>query len=349
MTGDPPLDLQTVCDAMADGLLVVDGEGRVAFVNRRVLEALGRSRKAVLGNHVDVFEARTVEGFDAVASAVDAVLAGRADERRVDATVESSLEGRLAVEVRVTPLEDGALVLLRDVSERKCQEAEAARRSEQLAVLNRLVRHDIRNDANVIAGWSEELADELADPDLRAAVDHVRDAATHIEELTREARDVHAIIDDQGEMERSPVALDRVLREEIEKARGMHPHATFEVPTGLPSVTVEANELLGSVVANLLNNAVVHNTDDEPLVAVRVDRADGAVVVTVADDGPGVPPERRGQLFDRGERGLASSGSGMGLYIVATLVEEFGGTVAVEDADLGGAAFTVRLPVADDG
>lgn len=350
MTDPGELTLSDLCVEMRDGVFAVDREGRITFANRRLLEVGGLDREQVVGADYGLLEPLAEDGFEGVEAALSSLLGtDDPDERRVEVVVNTPGGGEIPLELRMTPMDSGGvLVVMRDVTERKRHEAELERRGEQLAVLTRLLAHDIRNDANVVAGWSEQLASELDDPDQRAAVQHVQDAATHIVELTHRARDVQAIIDEEGEMDLSTVALDRVIREEVEKVRERYPEATVTLATPLPSVRVAANELLGSVVANLLNNAVLHNDGDDPRVEVRAERAGDEVAVTVADDGPGVPPEQRAALFERAGGRLDRSASGMGLYIVATLVEEFGGSIDVGDAALGGAAFTVRLPVAGD-
>jgi signal transduction histidine kinase len=102
--------------------------------------------------------------------------------------------------------------------------------------------------------------------------------------------------------------------------------------------------MLSSVFRNLLKNAVQHNDTDDPEVTVSATTGDGTVEVAVADNGPGVPDERKEEIFGQGEKGLESSGTGIGLYLVRTLVERYGGDVRVEDNDPEGSVFVVRLP-----
>jgi signal transduction histidine kinase len=70
------------------------------------------------------------------------------------------------------------------------------------------------------------------------------------------------------------------------------------------------------------------------------------VTVRIADNGPGVPDERKESVFGKGEKGLESDGTGIGTYLVKTLVSRYSGTVWVEDNEPGGAVFVVTLPIA---
>lgn len=106
---------------------------------------------------------------------------------------------------------------------------------------------------------------------------------------------------------------------------------------------------LRQVVANLLDNAVRYARSN---VTVSLHQEAPSTVLVVADDGPGIPPERRTDVFERftrldASRTAATGGTGLGLAIVSDLVGRHGGSVAVGDADAGGARFTVELPQTD--
>lgn len=74
---------------------------------------------------------------------------------------------------------------------------------------------------------------------------------------------------------------------------------------------------------------------------------DEDVVVQVADNGPIIPDVQKDSIFDKGDKGIESSGSGIGLYLVRTLTEQYGSTVEIEDNEPVGAVFSVRLPKGD--
>jgi signal transduction histidine kinase len=222
------------------------------------------------------------------------------------------------------------------------QRDQLQQRGEQLALLNRVLRHDVRNDMNVVQGWTDALADHV-DEEGEPLLDHVRQAAAHVVELTTVAREFADTIDAADDPDLEPVALAAVLTEEVARRRQTFADATIELDEP-PAVTVAANELLAAVFRNLINNAVQHNDTDDPTVTITAEDHGESVVVRVADDGPGVPDEHKADLFSADVKGLESDGTGMGLYLVERLVDIYGGDVRVEDNTPRGAVFVVELP-----
>jgi len=216
------------------------------------------------------------------------------------------------------------------------------REKERLEVLHRMIQHDIRNDMNVVLGWVDRLG-EGASAEQRPTVDQIHAASEHVVELTDLSRDYVAVIVEGDSMELKPMELAEVLRMELQTCADVYPNAEFVVPGDLPSVSVTGNELLSSVFRNLLNNAVQHNDADAPRVEVAVERRSDVVRVTIADNGPGVPEGQKDAVFGKGELGLESAGTGIGLYLVNVLVAEYGGAVWIEDNDHAGSTVVVEL------
>lgn len=283
------------------------------------------------------------------------------DRDRVRANIEASAQGlrEEAYEGRVVR-PDGSVrwvltrqILLRDDDGEASEVVgictditEQKHRERELEVLNRIVRHDIRNDMAVVLGWVEVLDDHV-DADGKAYVQRILTSGEHIIELTEVAREyVEAVVSNE-EPTVEPTPLRPVLETELSLREESFPEAAFVVDGSLPDVAVTADSMLTSVFRNLLNNAVQHNDKDTPLVEVSCDVRDDDVEVRIADNGPGIPDERKERIFGKGEAGLEGSGSGIGLYLVHTLVDQFGGEVRVEDNDPRGAVFIVELPRAD--
>lgn len=138
--------------------------------------------------------------------------------------------------------------------------------------------------------------------------------------------------------------LGALLRR-MERRLQTHPIAVA-LPADLPLIPANAM-LIEQVFANLLENALMYTPDGTPIsISARQDGA--AVVVVVADEGPGIPAEQREQVFTKFYRGTTAagkpSGSGLGLAICKGIVEAHGGRIWVESRSGGGVAFVFRLP-----
>ncbi|MGM0604242.1 MAG: ATP-binding protein [Halobacteriota archaeon] len=213
---------------------------------------------------------------------------------------------------------------------------------DNLEVLNQVVRHDIRNDLQLVTSYAELLDPHVEGPE-REYLETVRESATHAVDLTETAREISDVMLTPAD-DRRPIRLRSVLEAEVNAVRSTHSDAVVTIDRSIPDVTVLANEMLHSVFRNLLKNALQHNDKPVPNVLVSVTDRQDAVAIAVADNGPGVPADRRAAIFDKGRKGMDSEGTGLGLYLVQRLVGTFGGDVSVEANDPEGAIFVVKLP-----
>jgi two-component system, OmpR family, sensor histidine kinase PrrB len=214
--------------------------------------------------------------------------------------------------------------------------------------------------------FAADVGHELRTPltSIRANLDAVRrnpsmpeaERRVVLEEVAREHRELVAVLDALQALARGDAAtalpqerldLGEVVDAAVEAARRRHPEARIELLgadeqqplTGWP-------DGLRLLVDNLIENAVRHG-GSHVRVGLGPDGAAGSVVLSVEDDGPGVPDTDRKRIFERFTRGSVTTapGSGLGLALVAQQAALHGGEVRVGDSPAGGARFAVRLPV----
>ncbi|WP_168219942.1 HAMP domain-containing sensor histidine kinase [Salarchaeum sp. JOR-1] len=228
-----------------------------------------------------------------------------------------------------TQLED-----IRD--ELRTREQELEEENERLDAFASLVSHDLRNPLNVVAGRMQ-LAKETGDTShLADALDAVDRMETIIEDLLLVAQEGDAVSDDALEA----VQLRDVAKESWKTCETGS--ATLEVED---SYGFEADRSrLKHVFENLYRNAVEHGYDE---VTVRVGSLDGSGFY-VEDTGPGIPPDKRDQVFEFGYS-TNSSGTGFGLYLVKQIAVAHGWQVTVTQSDEGGTRFEFDTPSEQNG
>ena len=236
---------------------------------------------------------------------------------------------------------DRLIRAMRYAIERYEQEQALQRQTEQMAFFNQILRHDMLNGMNVILARGEMLEANL-DGDEQAYAETIVEWSDNIIDLTDKIRNVLETLTEDTEHELHAVNVDTVAQVAAERARSMGGTVDVDVPDGL---AVRADSLLEDVLSNLTTNAVEHGGDDVEI-ELSASHEGNRIAVCVADDGPGIPEDDRQQLFERGHKGSSSTGSGFGLYFVASMADAYDGEVTVEESDAGGAAFCLTLPAA---
>ena len=235
----------------------------------------------------------------------------------------------------------GFIVGVYDVRQRQA-EARATELTRQLTILNRVLRHDIRTNANIIQGNANLLTSDAVDTDEKA--DAIKRQATDLVELGEQARDIERVLID-GESDRDERDLSSLVETCCEQVRQDHPSAEVDVSLP-PTLTVAAHPLLDSAVANVVENAVEHK--DKPTPRVEIESAvvsrDGTdfVDLRIADNGPGID-EAEVEVLKRGYETDLEHTSGLGLWLVSWIVARSGGEVRFDENDPEGSVVTLRL------
>jgi len=221
-----------------------------------------------------------------------------------------------------------------------------AKRKEMIEMYDRLLRHDLGNDLQIISGFSDALASAVDEDD-----DQLVGYAEKIQRTSKSAADLIGRVGDlvktlEHETEPEVRDLEPILSEVVADVDAKFEDLTVEYDAADFDRQVFAGDLLDSVFTNVLSNAAVHNDDPVAVSVYAAEPTPETVVIGFADDGTGVPEAVRSDIFEIGKKGPDSSGTGFGLGIVRALVESYGGTVEVTESDRGGADFRITLECA---
>jgi len=215
-------------------------------------------------------------------------------------------------------------------------------RDERLAVMNRVLRHNLRNDLSVIIGSLQRLEQQVPD-EAASTVDDARATAWELTETTEKLRRIDSVLEAADE-ERIRIDLAAVVESVVADVREAYPSVEFDVRVSARP-RVETTPGVEAAIRNLVENACEHNDTDRPTVTVSVD-ADGrsTPTVTVHDNGSGIPASELASIRDGEESPLAHS-SGVGLWFVYWVVTRSDGTVSFDYDD--GQVVSLRFPRAD--
>jgi len=260
-------------------------------------------------------------------------LAGRwKSNKKVIVRVKSGEEYRY-FEINTALFGREVILVFRDITDLKVAEEKIKKMNFHLSLLNKILRHDIKNHLAIMRNFLELCRDK---PENRF-LDIIDERIDICSDMISNAKKIEKLLT-FWKVER--INLSEILVKEIKILR----HHDGVIAEGkIPeSVYVEADDMLQSVFKNIFLNAILHNDKELKKVDVSVRILDSWVEVRVADNGPGIPDDMKEKIFGESIKGPTGRG-GLGLFIVKMLVEKYGGKVWVEDNDPEGSIFTVKL------
>ena len=306
-------------------------------VNQTMCDLLGYDRETILAADPATVTA-TELGFDA--ETIERVVreVATTDEPILDIewALRTASGDTLWIEVNATPAEINGqrrvLTIARDVTGRRDRE-------ERVAVLNRVLRHNLRNDIDVIRAYADGIG-EVADRDRVAEyTDRIRNTADGLLQLSEKARTAERIL--RNDENQEVKAVGSVIDSVVSAVRSREPRAAFDVTHAASDALVET-EIFRLVVRELVENAAEHG-GDAPSITVSTTRDDDGTTVVVADDGPGIP-DRVLTPFRPGGETQRRHNHGLGLWLVNWGVRRLGGGIEFRRPADGGTTARVRLP-----
>lgn len=220
-----------------------------------------------------------------------------------------------------------------------------AQRRTEVTVLNRVLRHNLRNAMSVVMGNAERIGLRTDDDAVAADARRIERRGESLLELADHARTIESSLGTRdSETAARPVAT--VLAEVGRSLDDEFPAAAVTVDAeAAGDAAVPSGDLLVVVVDELARNGIVHADSDRPKVRLTASADEEQVTVCIADDGPGLPPVEKRVLTEPFVESPTQHGSGMGLWLVTWLVSQVDGEVAVETDD--GTTVTLTLPRAE--
>jgi PAS domain S-box-containing protein len=318
-----------VFERMHERAVVVDSHDYVVDMNESAAETLGISSREALGRPArEVVPAYETLPADGQADGY-LRLPGDAGDRPYEVTVTRITDSHARTVGRV--------ITFHDVSD-------YLRQQQRLEVLNRALRHNIRNETNLIYGYADLLASEGG-----REVDIIKERALAIDEMGQKARDIVDLFE-QGRSTDDAAPLGTLLDECVSSVRRSYPDVT--VDCGSVPDDVSVSTVLRPVLSNVVENAAEHNTNPEPHVWVDVERDGGdgedgkdaeRVRIAVADNGPTIDAYER-SVLERGTETPLEHGSGLGLWLITWGAQIAGGRVTFTEREPTGSVVTVEVP-----
>lgn len=317
---------RTIVEDLEDMVIVTDDKGMVVELN-------------------DIAEQTLASASDVVGTKVVQLLeVPLSDLRTTDIVELQSSTGRTLFEPKISELTDqhgqrlGYAIVLRDVTSRTT-------RQQRLDVLNRILRHNLRNDMTVIHGHARRLRENVGDPDLADSAENIVHVGEKLIQFSEKAREIDHLMD-TTEAASEEIPLAPLVESVLETDVANNQRVTYDCDLPDDVVVIGSDELLEVVLRNLLENSIEHSDRDEPHVEVRASYESARtypLTMVILDNGPGIPDIEK-EAIEQGAETPLQHGSGLGLWAVHWAITYLGGELDFECRKPRGTKVTIRLP-----
>ncbi|MBI3185141.1 MAG: HAMP domain-containing protein [Myxococcales bacterium] len=335
--------LQVVLDNLPEGIFLSDVKGRLLVANPTARQLVGRelSASVSMDEQAVALGMRKPDGTPYRAEELPISRALRGEQvQRQEVVIQQPGGPEVTVMVNCAPFTrdgeiEGAVALFQDISPLK----EAERLREEFI---HLISHDLRNPLNVVLGHARLLERRALPEREEKSARAIGAAALRMSKMVDDLVESARLEAGKLSLERRPTSLAELVQRHF-SALLSEEQRRVRVECEAEAMVLADPDRLERVLSNLLSNALKYSTGE---VVVRVRRQGDEVDVTVADRGPGIPPEQQAHLFERYYRGEARhrEGLGLGLYISRMLVLAHGGRIWVQSRPGEGSTFGFELP-----
>lgn len=209
---------------------------------------------------------------------------------------------------------------------------------DRVSFLLTLLRHDLKNKHQVLQGYLELLGESELSPENMRMVQKVLRSSYESKQLLDK---VGLLGDIDREEDMIPVDLNEYLVSAINKNEGKLVEEGIDIIYEQTTCKVMGGALLEELFINLIENAIKHAECN--VIHIDLKSLDEKVVVSVEDDGKGIPRRDWDKIFEKGYKGKDSKGMGIGTFLIYAIAESYDGTVEILDSELGGARFDITL------
>ncbi|MEY7847768.1 ATP-binding protein [Natrarchaeobius sp. A-rgal3] len=217
-------------------------------------------------------------------------------------------------------------------------------REQLLRLLNRVIRHNLRNDMNILVGYADRIKTAIENEQVEEEIETILNIAMDVGTLSESLNQIENVVKSNA-TQREPTNLRNVVQNHVAQAQNRHP--SVDIETNLHTgVWVSADKSLEYAIENAIENAIEHNDQDSPEVTVTAteDFEHDQGRICIADNGPKIPDVEVAVLGDGSKADSTYHGSGVGLWIMKWCVDSLGGELAFETNEPRGNVVKIDLP-----
>jgi PAS domain S-box-containing protein len=359
------LKYRTLIERMNEGIVQVDVNNKILFVNDRICNMLGYNESDLTGKTAyEVF--LDLEDQKSFLDRNNEILDGNSD--RYEVRLKKKDGSFIAMEVSAAPIYGfnnnviGSIGIYSDITERKEAEAALIEAKEKAEEMNRLktsflanMSHELRTPMIGILGFSQLLCDEIKDPALKENAKIIYESGKRLTDTLNQILDLSRIESNKLVMNLVPINIVEIIKESIKIFETVIDKKKLAIDLNIPNGDISVNldrRMFTSAIQNIINNAIKYTESGKISVNLNEENIDSVkwIVIAVKDTGIGISEKSLSLIFEsfrQVSEGLNRKfeGVGLGLTITKKFVELMGGKIDVQSKVGFGSTFIIKFPL----
>lgn len=320
-------------------VFITDSQAEIEYVNPQFEQTTGYTAAEAIGNTPQLFKS---DAHD------DAFFEGRwktitaGEVREATVTNKRKTGERFNAKQKIVPIANENdeithyVAIEEDITDSQFVE-------EVLDVMNRVLRHNLRNSLSAIEGYAKKLERDGGTDENRAALQMIQERASQLRQTSEKAKDIRALFRRRNEGHTIRIAQ---IIEDLSRMTTEFPDASIKYSTEISDEReIRNGGLLQIAISEAVENAVVHNDQDQPSVEVVIsdNEKTNEIEVQISDNGPGIPQQEWDVIYSGGETPL-THGTGIGVWLMYWAVTALGGTLELSETGPEGSMVTFTVP-----
>ncbi len=320
-------------------VFITDSEGTIEYVNPQFEQTTGYTAADAIGKTPRLIKS-DAQDRSFYQNLWNTITAGEVWESTI--TNKRKTGERYKVDQKIVPISnvDGEIThfvcIEEDITDSQFVE-------EVLGVMNRVLRHNLRNSLTAIEGYAERLEREETDESHEAALQAIQDRASNLRQTSEKAKDIRALFRRRRAEQTIEVAQVVAF---IDEVANDFPEASIEYAIETDDKQrIRNGSLLQVAIEEAIENAVVHNDQEQPVIEVLITDCPSTdeIKIQIEDNGPGISPSEWDVIFD-GEETSLIHGSGIGVWLMYWTLTALGGTLELTNSGPNGSIITLSVP-----
>jgi len=331
---------KTLAESIGDIFFALNNELECTYWNSEAEKATSTPAENAIGQKFDVlFPDMPPIAYKTIQQAIK-------EQKRKTVTIEQNDGQSSYFELICYPYAGGISIIIKDITKAKKTALKLEKVNKELETFMYRLSHDLKGPVASMIGLVDLARKDLHGKTAMQYCDMFDSSAKNLKEVLETLLDVTKI--KTGDVKLSDISLTQVTEKVINRLlfRTKHVGAKITYPN-TDLVLYSDAVFVTSVLQNLVENAIKYggSETENPRVYIGWEEKADQIIITIADNGPGVPKDFRNKIFEMFYRANETkSGSGLGLYIVKSAVEAIGGTITLKSQENKGSAFTIALP-----